>query len=90
MDGQTNWFSWVTHTLAGGTLVSSLAGILPPFAALLAIVWYAIQIRESVTVRQWLAKRRNRRIVKLQAKLVALKLDRELYPTDDESSGPSG
>jgi hypothetical protein len=89
MDGQTSWFAWVSHALGMGTIFGTLAGFLPPFAAFLAIGWYAIQIRESHTVRMWIAKRRDRRIVKLQDKLTAMKLDRQMYPTDDEKkSGP--
>lgn len=89
MDANGNVFTYVWHTLAGGAIITTLAGLLPPLAALLGVIWYVIKIRESQTVRAWLAKRRNRRIVKLQAKLVALKLDREMYPTPDEKkSGP--
>lgn len=88
MDGNGNFFTYVWHTVAGGTIVSALAGLLPPLAALFGVIWYAIKIRESKTVCDWIARRRTRRIVKLQAKLVALKLERTLYPTDDENSRP--
>ena len=39
---------------------STLVGLLPPIAALFAIVWYALQIWESATVRKWLRGRAAR------------------------------
>lgn len=88
MDANGNFFTYVWHAIAGGTIVTSFTGILPPMAALFGVIWYAIKIRESLTVRAWLAKRRDRKIIKMQAKLTALRLDRTLYPINDEKSGP--
>lgn len=53
--------------VAAGAIVGSLLGYLPAFAALAAIVWYAIQVYESKTVQKWvrvhrLKKRRARRL----------------------------
>lgn len=39
-------------TVSAGVILSSLAGILPPIAAGIAIMWYAIQIWESATVQK--------------------------------------
>lgn len=84
MDGHGNFFTWLWHVVAGGAIVTTLAGFLPPLAALFGVIWYAIKIRESQTVCAWLAKRRDRRIIKMQAKLVALKLERQMYPTEQD------
>jgi hypothetical protein len=53
----------VSHGVTAGlasVFVSSWAGLVPPLAAagasLLAVIWYAIQIWESQTVKRW---RRN-------------------------------
>lgn len=64
-----NWqdfASWVGHFFSGVTLVGALSGFFPPFAALVAIIWYSIQIYESKTVQRWVSTRRARRIVAAQ------------------------
>jgi hypothetical protein len=80
MDGHTNWITWVWHSLAGSAVVGSLAGFLPPLAAVMAVIWYAIQIHESKSVRNWLHRRREKRIVAIQSKLASLQLQQKLYP----------
>ncbi len=50
-------------------IVGSFAGILPPLAALCAMLWYAIQVWESDTVQTWLKGHRHvRRRHRLRAK----------------------
>lgn len=44
--------------ISAGTIVGALAGLLPPLAAVAAIIWYAIQIYESKTFRVHLRLRR--------------------------------
>lgn len=44
------------HALSIGAVLGSIAGILPPLAALAAAIWYAIQIWESKTVQGWRAR----------------------------------
>lgn len=62
---QLNVVSVATDIGAAGVFVASLAGVLPPIAALLAIVWYCIQIWESKTtrthIRLWRMQERKRR-----------------------------
>jgi len=41
-----------SNVAAGGVLAAWMICVLPPAAALLAIVWYAIQIYESRTVQR--------------------------------------
>lgn len=53
-------------TLSAGTILAAFGGFLPPFAAMVAALWYVIQIWESDTVRGYLhrhhviARRRSR------------------------------
>ncbi len=69
-----------TLVVAGGDsiavagIVMSLMGWLPPMAALVAVIWYAIQIYESRTLQAMLNKSRLRRLVQLRAKAAALEL----------------
>jgi hypothetical protein len=67
----------VGYTLdAAGLLaiLGALLGWISPIAALIAILWYSIQIWESRTVQTWVQKRHERRLVRLAAKLAALQL----------------
>ena len=57
--------STVVDTISAGAIVGTLIGLLPAFAAIAGILWYAIQIWESKTVqkrvRVWKAKKRAAR-----------------------------
>lgn len=44
------------HIVSASTMVGSLAGILPPLAALVAIAWYLLQIYESATFQKFLLR----------------------------------
>lgn len=44
---------------AAGAVVSTLVGWLPPLAAFLACLWYALQLYESKTVQTWLSRQRS-------------------------------
>ena len=58
--------------LGAGAIVGSLLGYLPPAAAFLALIWYAIQIWESRTIQHWwrnrVEVRRAKKLVKLRAR----------------------
>ena len=47
-------------------------GWFPPVAALVAFVWYALQIYESKTVQEWAHNRRTRKIAELRVRMAAL------------------
>lgn len=49
----------VVDTVAGVGILASLVHALPPIAAILAILWYAIQIYESDTMRALLHRPRS-------------------------------
>ncbi len=60
--------------VAVGGIVLSLAGYLPPLAAIVAIVWYIIQIFESRTLQTILNRQRLRKLVLLRARAASLEL----------------
>ena len=66
------WAGGDTIAIAG--IGAALLGYLPPLAALIAIVWYAIQIYESQTLQNMLMNRRLRRLVALRGQATALEL----------------
>ena len=39
--------------VAAGGILGAFVGVLPPLAAFVAVLWYAIQIWESETVQGW-------------------------------------
>lgn len=66
----------IGHTVSIGGLVSYYIGWLPAPAALIAFVWYAIQIYESNTVQNWRNRRRERKISRLKRQLAILEASR--------------
>lgn len=73
--------------VSAGAIFGAFLGVLPPLAALGAIIWYIIQIYESDTVQNFLLERRiirRRRQRVRQAKL--RRLQRELERTADVQS----
>ena len=47
----------VIDAVSVGTVVGSLAGLLPSIAALFTIVWTGIRIWETETVQRWLNRK---------------------------------
>lgn len=73
MDAQhTSVVTWIANIVSGVTIISALTAIIPPVAAIVAVIWYVIQIKESTTYQGWLAKRRHTRLAKLRAEIAAL------------------
>ncbi len=64
--------SWVGNGASGVAIVSTLAGWLPPAAALIALVWYVIQIYESDTIQKWIRGRRVRKIARMKARVMMM------------------
>lgn len=58
-----NWFNlWYVFgdSTSFAILLGSIADLLPPFAALLSIVWVTIRIYETDTVQRWLKRGKYR------------------------------
>ena len=68
------WTTWVAHILSLFAIGGSLFGLIPAFAAILAVIWYVLEIWENKTVQRMLRARKLRKLVKLRARAVALEL----------------
>lgn len=68
---QYNPLHWLGHSASVFVILATLASLLPAFAALAAIIWYAVQIYESDTCQKYLEKRRMKRKAALVARLRA-------------------
>lgn len=64
--------SWFGNGASGLAIITTMFGWLPPAAALIAIVWYIIQIYESDTVQSWLRNRRTRKIAHMKAQVLLM------------------
>lgn len=76
MNGDHSFGQWLSNALGGGAVLASAMGWMPAavtmLGAIIAIIWYSIQIHESETVRRWSANRRAAKIAKLKAELILL------------------
>lgn len=50
---------YTVDAISASAILATLAGFLPPLAAIAGIIWYGIQIYESKTVQAWVNKRKN-------------------------------
>jgi hypothetical protein len=62
--------TWAADVVSAGAIVGSIIGYLPYIAALVGMIWYAIQIWESRTVQHWW---RNRQMVRKAKRIARLK-----------------
>lgn len=66
--------TWLAHIISIFAIGGSFFGLIPAVAALLAVIWYLIEIYESRTIQKLIRVRRLRKLVRLRAKAVALEL----------------
>ena len=66
--------AWIGHILSFFAIGGAFFGLIPAFAALLAVFWYILEIYESKTMQRWIRARRLRKLVKLRIRAVALEL----------------
>lgn len=64
--------TWISNIVSTGAVAATILGYVPAAAALVALIWYMIQIYESATVRRWLADRRVRKLARLKARVIML------------------
>jgi hypothetical protein len=100
MDGPHNTIlNWFGNIASVGAVIASAFGWIPALGALVAIVWYAIQIWESETVQTYLHARQWRKLVRLKRKMLELqeriaeaeelaqaRRDKRTHAGDDETS----
>jgi hypothetical protein len=75
MDGKDHIALWVANGISTGAIISTFLGWTPSVAALVALVWYCIQIKESHTFQTWRNSRKHRLVNRLRAKLAKLEKD---------------
>lgn len=63
-DMHARMLNHAVDAVSAGAIFGSIVGALPPIAAFVAIVWYAIQIYESHTVQKYARARRISRLRK--------------------------
>ncbi len=64
--------SWIGNGASAGAVISTMVGWLPPAAAVIAFIWYVIQIYESATVQKWIRNRRTRKIARMKAQVLMM------------------
>ena len=73
MDQHHGIFNYVTNAVGVGTIVGALWGAIPIIGAMVAIIWYAINIVESATYKNWSLRRHKKRVAKAEARLAYLR-----------------
>lgn len=63
---------WVGNGFSVLAIVGGFLGWAPAIGALVAAIWYSIQIYESATVQRWVANRRVRKIARLKARVIMM------------------
>lgn len=86
MDGNSI-SQWIGNVVGAGAVIGTMLGYFAPIAALVALIWYLIQIYESATLQRWLANRRAHKIARLKAKIVWLQA-KSAQPDLAETFGP--
>ena len=75
---------WLGSLASLGAIIASYAGWVPSVAALLALIWYIIQIKESDTVRAWQKRRMRYRLEYLHQE--AARLEMKLVDVSDATT----
>lgn len=81
MDAWNNFWSWLGHIFAGGSIAAALVGVVPWAAAVFGMIYYSIQIYESKTCQHWLATRRARRIATYRGAIAKLEAESRMVQT---------
>jgi hypothetical protein len=74
MDGNQSIISWVGNVFSGAAILGTLIGVIPTIAAVVALIWYLIQIYESNTVQAWRKERARKKLILLHQKVSRLEL----------------
>lgn len=85
MEHGDNILTWVGNTVSVGAIIGSIFGYVPVVAAIVALVWYVIQILESKTAQRWFRAHHQRKLASLRARLRKLEGSslRALPPSDE-------
>ena len=66
------------HIFSAGAIIGTFSGWLPGVAAIVALVWYAIQIYESKTMQNYFRTRRDRNIAAYKVAIAKLEAREKL------------
>ncbi len=77
---------FLSYAGAPALLISVVVQAVPVIAAIVAIVWYLVQIYESKTVQRWLSNRQQRRLARMKA--AVLMLEAKQLPLPPDMVGP--
>ncbi len=78
-----NLSAWFGNVASAGVIVSTMLSWLPQIAAIVALIWYIIQIYESPTLQRWFYTRRTRRIARMKAAVLLLEAQNKPLPSDE-------
>ena len=88
MESQHTFSQWLANAISGGAILASWVGLLPTIMTVIAsgvaLIWYAIQIYESETVKKWRKRRMLKKLVCLHQ--MAGELEMRLVDTTDSAT----
>lgn len=67
------WLHWVFHSISVTSILGALAGLFPPLAALVGIIYYSLAILRDPTVQTWLRNKRKRKLAKYEEEIKILR-----------------
>ena len=77
----------IGHVASGVALLGALIGIVPAVAAVVAFVWYAVQIYESKTFQDYLKRRREKYVVLQQKRIIRMQRALDEYQGKTPTNG---
>ena len=86
MDHNQTIIQWVGNLASVGAIIGAVTGIIPLVAAVIAIVWYSIMIKESDTYRKWKVTRHRRKLARLREQVTQLERSRPPGSADGGSA----
>ena len=69
-----NPIAWLGNGAAVTAIFSAVLGWIPPIAAVIALIWYTINIYESKTIQNYLQRRLRNKLMCLHARTAALEM----------------
>jgi len=72
MDSHHQLSQWLGSGASAAAIIGAFLGWAPAIAALIAGIWYCVQIYESRTVQRYMAGRRLRKLARLKARVLML------------------
>ena len=75
MENELDLSHLLGHIFSAGAIIGTFIGWLPGVAAVVALIWYMIQIYESKSVQNWLRTRRMRRLAAYKIAIAQLEAE---------------